>query len=428
MDKASRFLEAKPWVLRWVALDAPDLRDALAKYPWVSLVGPLKVIESVLRGIAQVMFVNNPLSGLIMLLGLLIGNLSAGVGAVAASLVAILVAKVLNFPDEVISAGLTNFSPVLVGTVIPALYPVFFHAPLSVPVWLYLLATSAFSVVVFAGLGNLLGLHKIPAYTLPFNVATSITFLCMRAAGYALPAPEAATASNDTSLLQGDEEEVEWDRVLMGTLLSVGQVWAVESVPCSVLILVGAFLCSPILTLACFLGGAIGTFTSLVVSSAPYSAVYSGVWGYNGFLAGGAIAFFMIPTGRNLFLASVNAVFATFIMAALLPVFVANQLPVFTFPFCLGSVLMLAATIAAAPENLVASPSTPELHLLHHHHQNHKQSNDKNIKMGVSESEGGVDDNTFTSPAREKRNVTITSSPKPRLERMNSTIPLVDTL
>ncbi|KAK3851057.1 hypothetical protein Pcinc_042266 [Petrolisthes cinctipes] len=130
----------------------------------------------------------------------------------------------------------------------------------------------------------------------------------------------------------------------------------------------------------------------LVVSSAPYSAVYSGVWGYNGFLAGGAIAFFMIPTGRNLLLAAVNAVFVTFIMAALLPVFSANHLPVFTFPFCLGSVLMLAATIKAAPENLVASPSTPELHLLHHH-QNHNHSNSNNI----NESEGG----TTTTPPRQ---------------------------
>ncbi|KAK3851058.1 hypothetical protein Pcinc_042267, partial [Petrolisthes cinctipes] len=145
--------------------------------------------------------------------------------------------QVLNFPDEVISAGLTNFSPVLVGTVIrpssqsssmPALRPCVALSPRHVSL-------------------------QIPAYTLPFNVATSITFLCMRAAGYALPAPEAATASNDTSLLQ-EEEQVEWDRVLMGTLLSVGQVWAVESTACSVLILVGAFLCSPILALACFLG------------------------------------------------------------------------------------------------------------------------------------------------------------------------------
>lgn len=69
-------------------------------------------------------------------------------------------------------------------------------------------------MIIFAGLGSLLGTHKIPAYTLPFNLATSVTFLCLQGAGYARPEPLAETTLNDTSLyLQVEEEEVEWDRV-----------------------------------------------------------------------------------------------------------------------------------------------------------------------------------------------------------------------
>ena len=61
--------------------------------------------------------------------------------------------------------------------------------------------------------------------------------------------------------------------------------------------------------------------TGLLVSSSPYSAVYHGVWGYNGFLAAGCISFFMVPKPRIFLLAAINAVFATFIQSALGPVF-----------------------------------------------------------------------------------------------------------
>lgn len=59
------------------------------------------------------------------------------------------------------------------------------------------------------------------------------------------------------------------------------------------------------------------------MSSSPYTAVYHGVWGYNGFLAAGSISFFMVPKPRILLLAAINAVFATFIQSALGPVYAA---------------------------------------------------------------------------------------------------------
>ncbi|KAG0727910.1 hypothetical protein GWK47_033618 [Chionoecetes opilio] len=60
---------------------------------------------------------------------------------------------------------------------------------------------------------------------------------------------------------------------------------------------------------------------ALVVSQPPWEQVYGGVWGYNGFLAAGALVFFAVPTPRVLTLAILNAILATFIQAALIPVF-----------------------------------------------------------------------------------------------------------
>lgn len=43
------------------------------------------------------------------------------------------------------------------------------------------------SVCISAGLGHMLGPHDLPAYTLPFNIATSIIFLGMQGAGFGTP-------------------------------------------------------------------------------------------------------------------------------------------------------------------------------------------------------------------------------------------------
>ncbi|KAG7175093.1 Urea transporter 1-like 1, partial [Homarus americanus] len=341
------YLPGQPGALAWVVGDAPAARDALAKFSWKSPAVVVKVLDSVLRGIAQVAFGNNPISGLLIL----------------------------------IAAGHSNFNAVLIGTVSTALYPLVFHTPLSPAVWGYIIVAAMFTVCVMAGLGRILEGHNIPAYTLPFNIAISTTFLCMKAAGFGEEASPAPSEEPDTGL--------QWDQVFLGTLLSAGHVWAVESVACSVLVLLGLFIFSPTLTLVSYLGATLGTLTGLVVSSAPYTLVYHGIWGYNGFLAAGSIAFFMAPTPRVILVAAINAVFATYLQAALIPVYAANGLPVFTFPFCLASVLFLATAMAMGPSTLrVTSPSFPELHLV--------QYNQKSRIVATKDNRDG--DETTTEP------------------------------
>nr|XP_053655720.1 urea transporter 2-like [Cherax quadricarinatus] len=314
----------------------------------------------------QVAFGNNPLTGLIILVGLFVGNVSSGLGAVVCSLTAIFVAKILNWSDEMVAAGHSNFNAVLVGSVGTAVFPLVFHTPLTPAIWGYIIVAAVFSVCVMGALAKILGGHNIPAFTLPFNIAISTTFMCIRAAGYGEEPPASANITTTTSL--------QWDQVFMGTLLSGGHVWAVEDVACSCLVYLGLFIYSPILTLVSYMGATLGTLTGLLVSSAPYTLVYHGIWGYNGFLSAGSIAFFMAPTPRVILVAAINAVFATFLQSALGPVYAANKLPVFTFPFCLAAVLFLATAMATGPSSLrVSSLSFPELHLVEYNQLKNSQ-------------------------------------------------------
>ncbi|XP_063610234.1 urea transporter 2-like [Penaeus indicus] len=353
------YVKNTPGVLGWVVGHSPAVSRALGRRSWLSPWALLKTIDSLLRGIGQVCFADNPLSGLLILLGLFLGNPMAGLGAVVTSLTAIITALIFKQPDGAIGAGLTNFSAVLVGTVITSVYPIICHQPLPAPVWGYMVAGAAFSVCLLSALAAILAPTKLPPFTLPFNIATCIVFICLRSHGLVGVTPEA------TAQKVAEEESIQWGQVFLGSFLSAGQAYAVESIACSSLTLIGLFLYSPILTVFAFFGALTSSLTALAVSSAPYAAVYAGGWGYNGFLSGGSLAIFMVPSPRVFLLAIVNSVFTTFLHAALVPSFALNQLPVFTFPFCISSLLFLAMAGAGGMDSVrVYEPTFPERDLL----------------------------------------------------------------
>nr|XP_045614869.1 urea transporter 2-like [Procambarus clarkii] len=369
-------IQNPPVVSAWLMGDAPAAKKTLAKYSWTSPVVAVKVLDSILRGISQVVFVNNPVSGFLILVGLLLSDVTYGLGALVCALTAVAFAKLVGTPNSAIEAGLSNYDAVLVGVVTPVLYPLYFHQPLSLPVWGYMVVASIFSVCASGGLGKLLAVHHLPAFTLPFNLVITLTFMSLKSAGYEAEAPSVNATLEHLA-------QPNWEQVWLGTLLSAGQVFGVEDVLCSTLVMMAMFIFSPILTVASYTGATVATFTAVMVSSAPYAQMEAGVWGYNGFLSAAAVAFFMVPTPRTLLLAVVNSVFTVFLHAALSAAF---TLPVFSLPFCVSSLVFLSMAMSVGPASLrVSSPSFPELHLI----LNSKESrinkrNAEEIKMTIT--------------------------------------------
>ncbi|CAL4083454.1 unnamed protein product [Meganyctiphanes norvegica] len=321
-----------------------------------------------------VCFANNPLSGLFILIGIFIDDPNAGFGALLCSFIAIMTALFLGQPDNIISAGLSSYSAVLVGTVTAALYPAFFNQPIQPIIWVYMAIATIFCVLVGLGLSVLFSQSNIPVFTLPFNITASILFLGLQARGFKIPVD---IVNVPQEVVNSTVSNVDWGSVMYGCLLSAGQAYAVEGVTCSILTLIGILVCSPLLTISSFAGAVIANFTALALSSGPYDAIYAGVWGYNGFLATACILFFMVPTSRTTALAWANSMFATSIQASLIPVFKQNDLPIFTYPFCLASVLLLGLATSSIPgEQRVEMPTIPEIHLI----KSFKKNNGISIK------------------------------------------------
>lgn len=59
---------------------------------------------------SQVCFADNPLSGLLILVGLFVGDVMAGLGAVVCSLAAVIVALVIHASGTVILITVVNFT------------------------------------------------------------------------------------------------------------------------------------------------------------------------------------------------------------------------------------------------------------------------------------------------------------------------------
>lgn len=85
---------------------------------------------SVARGIGQVLFQDDALTGLICLAGLLSFSRVIALWAVIGSAIGVLLASFLSFPDDLIYSGIYSFNAVLAGIALAQLYPRKFLLPL----------------------------------------------------------------------------------------------------------------------------------------------------------------------------------------------------------------------------------------------------------------------------------------------------------
>ena len=105
-----------------VAKDSPNPWNALASQNPV-----VHFIDVCLRGAGQVMFQNNPLTGLFFLVGIFWGAYSAhmisvGIGAVLGTIMGTLTAYALRAPRENINMGLHGYNGILVGCALPTFF------------------------------------------------------------------------------------------------------------------------------------------------------------------------------------------------------------------------------------------------------------------------------------------------------------------
>ncbi len=309
---------------------------------WEGLCAPspiLRFVDISLRGVGQVMFQDNPLSGLLFLAAIAWGAIVAGdvpvlVAGVLGVLIATATAVWLAVDEPSLKAGLYGYNGALVGLALAT-----FLAP-GPALWVYVALGAAVSTVATLGTANALKPTGAPALTFPFVAVTWIMLLAtygfaglsgtaLPAAGIVAPFQPAAT------LAVGPVAFVE------AVLLSVSQVFLKASVVSAVLLLAGLAISSiPAALLA--LGGAILAVAVAHGFGVESDLVSQGLLGFSPVLTAIALGVtFRRPGVEATLYAALGVVFTVIAQAALDVALRPFAIPALTAPFILVSWMFL---------------------------------------------------------------------------------------
>uniref|UniRef100_A0A8B9U250 Urea transporter n=1 Tax=Anas zonorhyncha TaxID=75864 RepID=A0A8B9U250_9AVES len=298
----------------------------------------VQLVDWILRGTSQVMFVNNPLSGLFILVGLFIQKPWWMLTGCAGSVVSTLTALALSQDRSAIAAGQHGYNGILVGLLMAVYsdkgdYYWWLLPPVAV--------TSMACPVLTSALGSIFSKWDLPVFTLPFNIA--VTLYLAATGHYNLFFP--------TTLIKpvASVPNITWTAINVPLLLQsipvgVGQVYGCENPWTGGIFLVALLISSPLICLHAAIGSAVGMFAALSIAT-PFDSIYLGLHNYNCALACIAIGgMFYALTWQTHLLALACALFCAYSGAAFTNALSVLGLPLCTWPFCFSALLFLMIT------------------------------------------------------------------------------------
>ncbi|XP_065140573.1 urea transporter 2 isoform X2 [Paramisgurnus dabryanus] len=323
-------------LIRWVSYIAGDM-TAFGKWMKRQFI-LLQIIDWVLRGAAQVMFVNNPLSGLIIFAGLILQNRWWALNGFVGTLFATISALILCQNRGAIAAGLYGYNGILVGL----LMAVFSNA--GDWYWWLLFPNIFMSMacpIVSSALASINSRWDLPVFTLPFNI---LVCLHMVATGHYNHYFPQVLIQPRTSLPNITWSEMDYAKLFRSIPVGIGQVYGCDNPWTGGIFMIALFISSPVTCAHATIGSAIGMVSGLALA-APFENIYFGLWGYNCVLACIAIGgMFYALTWQTHLLAVACAFFCAYLGSAIANVMSNFGLPACTWPFCLSALTFLLIT------------------------------------------------------------------------------------
>lgn len=303
-------------------------------------------LRAILRGVGQVVFCGNAVTGFIFLAAFYVNDVMAGCAATVGAVSSTAAAIALKYPRSDIDAGLYGFNGTLAGA---CLWTFLGHAP---QLWLYIVLAAMLSSMVFAIMKKPPALRftfQVPPATAPFVLVCWIFILAAPALDPALdPGLDLRTADPDLSI-PASSQNLASEGMPLGMWLAllikgVSQIFFTDSLAVGILILIGVALASPrgALLLA---GGAFAGSLVATLLGADHHATEIGLYGFNAGLASIAVGqVFLRPDTRSALLAALASVLAPLLQIGFSQIFLLVNLPVLAAPFV--SVLWVVLFVA----------------------------------------------------------------------------------
>jgi urea transporter len=346
----------------------------------------LMFVFDCLRGVSQVCFVNNPVSGALIVTALFVGDAWLALNALVGCGVATLFAVVMAFDRLSVRAGLFGYN----GTLCGAALSVFLLDRWS-PLTLLASATAGMlSALVMLATGNaLIPVLRVPPLTFPFNWTTLAALMVAFSSPYFATNEAALPAALLPVQIDGSavSHAVSTSLLVDGFFKGFSQIYLVESVASGALMLAAIFVASPISAAAASLGSLVGIGTSYAIG-ADASLVANGFVSFNPILSAiGVGGFFYVLSWRSALLALLCAVFtslAFFGVGAACRVF---GMPAFTLPFCIVTFafLLVQGSLPGVTPVALTALTTPESHLYtFHRRQTHTAGSESRVSASIA--------------------------------------------
>jgi len=324
-----------------------------------------RIPEWVFRGIGQVDFQNNWLTGVVIAVGVFYNSWIYGIDVILGTLVATLVALGLGANRDLIRAGLYSFSGALFAIGVNAYFSKDFTSG-TLPDWrlyLYIIIGSALTAVITAALSTFLGPMKVATFTWPFNITGWFLVFAVFKFSQFHAGPLLLPAFPHAFHVTGGYTAQVWYK---GIGNGIAEVFFQNNWVTGYIMAFGLLINTRIGALMALGGSALGV-GSAIVMGAQASVIQSGLFGYNDVLTAMALGgFFFVLNFRGLLWTFFGTLVTTIVWAFLAVALTPVGMPAFTGPFCIVATIFLLAkhqfkgVAAVAPANA----TTPEDNLL----------------------------------------------------------------
>lgn len=296
----------------------------------------LRFGDAVLRGTGQVWFQNNPLTGLLLYIGIFYNSITLGVCTLLGTVVSTAAAVILGVSKDDLNIGLYGFNGALVGAGMG------FYFNMVPAQYVYLVIAAAASTILMAALLNFLGKWGVAPLTAPFVLATWIVFFACYQFSVLSPGGligPVTLAGNETSIAMLNMGDY-WNGISKG----VGEVMFQDNAITGVIFVVALAVNSPLAALWAVIGSALGLFTAQFLGAA-HTPLVLGIYGYSAVLTGIALGsgVFIKPSLQSVLYAILAIILTAIAQAAVSTMLAPVGMPPLTWPFIIITWIFLFA-------------------------------------------------------------------------------------
>lgn len=300
---------------------------------WHSALG---FLDTVFRGVGQVMLQDNSYTGLLFVIGIFYNSWLFGVGVLVGTAVSTLTAMLFGTDCSQVRKGLYGFNGALV-----AIALLYFLQPNALT-WVCVIFAAACSTIVMTALTSLLNVWKLPALTAPFVFTSFTFFLAIARFGRLASTHLLPTAGLPTAV--SVEGVVNWTTVVEGLFKGVAQVFFQGNLVTGIIFAAGLFVAARMAFATALIGSLIGLLVAWGMGAAE-PAIRAGAFGFNGVLVAIALGSVFFALNKTSIAYALLATIATpFVYAAVSAALQPLGVPALTLPFVLVTWTFLFAS------------------------------------------------------------------------------------